>query len=102
MDLIILNKVAKARITDLHRQAERDRIARAARHDRKPRRRRYATADRATGLARRVRAVLAARSLRPPHVSTSAAAESHDPTQPRPPAPALVLARQLSNRGRTS
>jgi hypothetical protein len=65
MDPITLDKVAKARIADWHRQAGRDRIARAARHDRKPRRR-LVPSDLATGLARRVRAVLAARSPRPP------------------------------------
>jgi len=65
MDPITVNKVAKARIADWHRQAGRDRIARAARHNRTPRRRRLVPSDLATGLARRVRPVLAARSPRP-------------------------------------
>jgi hypothetical protein len=74
MHPIILNEVAKARIADWHRQAERDRMARAARLARKPHRRRFVPGDLATAFARRVRAALAARSPRP-----SASAPGHAP-----------------------
>jgi hypothetical protein len=57
---------ARARIADWHRQAERDRVARTARHVRKAHRRRAVPDEPATGFARRVLAVLGARSLRPP------------------------------------
>lgn len=66
MHPIILNEVAKARIADWHRQAERDRIARTARLTRKAHRRHVVPGDLAAGFARRVLAVLAARRLRPP------------------------------------
>ena len=66
MHPIIAHDAAKARIADWHRQAERDRVTRAARLARKPHRRRFMPGDLATGFARRARAVLAARSPRPP------------------------------------
>jgi hypothetical protein len=65
MHPIIAHEVAKARIADWHRQAERDSMARAARLDRQPRRRRFVPGDLATGFARRVRAALAARGPQP-------------------------------------
>jgi hypothetical protein len=65
MHPIIGNEVAKARIADWHRQAERDRLARAARLTRKTPERRSVPSDLATVLARRVRAMLAAPSPRP-------------------------------------
>jgi hypothetical protein len=58
--------VAAARVTaDLHRQAERDRVARAARLARKHRRQ-FVPGELAPGFARRVLAVLGARSQRAP------------------------------------
>ncbi len=66
MHPIIVNEVAKARIADWHRQAERDRMARAARLARRKHDRHFAPGHLATVLARRVLAVLSARSLRPP------------------------------------
>jgi hypothetical protein len=65
MHPIIANEVAKARIADWHRQAERDRMARAARLARREHDRRFAPGQLATVFARRVLAVLGARSLRP-------------------------------------
>jgi hypothetical protein len=76
MHPIILHQVAKARIADLHRQAERDRMARTARLVRKAHSRHLVPGDLATVLVHRVHAVLAARSLRPP-LTTQASAESH-------------------------
>jgi hypothetical protein len=58
--------LAKARVADLHRQAERDRIARTARRARKAHDSHVVPSDLATSFARRVLAALAARSLRPP------------------------------------
>jgi len=58
--------LAKVRGADLHRQAERDRAARAARLVRKAHRRHFVAGDLAADFPRRVLAVLAARSLRPP------------------------------------
>ena len=52
----------KARIADLHRQAERDRVARAARKDSNTL---QARSHRAAALARRVLAVLGGHRLRP-------------------------------------
>ena len=66
MHPIIVHEAAKARIADWHQQAERDRVVRAARLARQPHRRRFMPGDLATGFARRARAVLAARSPRPP------------------------------------
>lgn len=66
MHPIIAHQAAQARIADWHRQAERDRVAQAARLARQPHRRRFTPGDLATGFARRARAALAARSLRPP------------------------------------
>jgi hypothetical protein len=65
MHPIIAHEAAKARIADRHRQAERGRVAQAARLARKPHRRRFMPGDLATGFARRARAVLAARSPPP-------------------------------------
>jgi hypothetical protein len=62
----IQQELAKARVADLHRQAERDRAARTARLARKTHGRHSRPGDLATGFTRRVLAVLAARSLRPP------------------------------------
>ena len=59
-------ELAKARGADLRRQAERDRAARTARLIRKPHRRHFMAGGLATDFARRVLAVLAARTLRPP------------------------------------
>jgi len=59
-------ELAKAQGADLHRQAERDRAARTARLARKAHGRQFLAGGLATGFARRVLAVLAARSLRPP------------------------------------
>jgi hypothetical protein len=50
---IILHQVTKARIADLHRQAERDRMARTARLARKAHSRHFVPGDLATILARR-------------------------------------------------
>ncbi len=61
-----LNDVAKARIADWHRQAERDGMARAARLARKEHARHLPRRHRATAFARRVLTALGARSLRPP------------------------------------
>ena len=66
MHPIIGNDVAKPQIADWHRQAERDRLAEAARPARKAPVRRFEPGHLATVLARRVRAVLAAPSPRPP------------------------------------
>jgi hypothetical protein len=66
MHPIIVHQAAKARIADWHRQAERDRVAQAATLARTPHRRRFMPGDLATAFARRARAVLAARSPRPP------------------------------------
>jgi hypothetical protein len=66
MHPIIAHEVAKARIADWHRQSERDSLARAARPARRLRRSRFVPGDLASGFARRARAVLAARSPRPP------------------------------------
>jgi hypothetical protein len=65
MHPIIAHEAAKARIADRHRQAERGRVAQAARLARKPHRRRFMPGDLATGFARRARSVLAARSPPP-------------------------------------
>jgi len=58
-------EVAKARIADRHRQADRDRMARAARLDRKEGTRRLVPGHRAITLARRVLAALGGRRPRP-------------------------------------
>ena len=63
---ITYHGVAKARIADWHRQAERDRVARAARLARKAHRWHAAPAAPAAGFARRVLAVLGAGGVRPP------------------------------------
>jgi hypothetical protein len=55
----------KARIADLHRQAERDRMARAALAARKNSNTLQAPAHQAAALARRVLAVLGGHRLRP-------------------------------------
>jgi hypothetical protein len=61
----IQGEVAKGRISDLHRQADRDRMARATtRPARKTHDRHFVPGQLATILARRVLAVLAARSPR--------------------------------------
>lgn len=65
MHPIIQEQLAKARIADYQRQAERDRMARAARIARKPRDRRFVPGDLATVLARRVLAALAVHRPRP-------------------------------------
>jgi len=57
--------LAKARIADLHQQAERDRMARAALAARKDGKTLQAPGHRAAALARRVLAVLGAHRLRP-------------------------------------
>jgi hypothetical protein len=70
----IQGEVAKGRIADLHRQAERDRTARATRPARKTHARHFAPGQLATVLARRVLAVLAAHSRRassPPNRGTA-------------------------------
>jgi hypothetical protein len=64
MHPIIHGEVAQARIADLHRQAERDRIAQAARLARKAHDRHFMPSHLTTVLARRVLAVLAAHSPR--------------------------------------
>jgi hypothetical protein len=56
---------ARARIADLHRQAERHRVARAGRLARKDRRQ-FVPGEAAEGFARRVLVVLGARSQRAP------------------------------------
>jgi hypothetical protein len=61
--------LAKARIADLHQQAERDRMARAARLARTDRTRLLMPAHRAMALARRALAVLGARSPQPASTS---------------------------------
>lgn len=58
--------LTKARVADLHRQAERDRIARTARLARKAHGSHVVPSDLSAGFARRVLAALAARSLFPP------------------------------------
>jgi hypothetical protein len=60
----IHGEVARARIADLHRQAERDRMARATRLARKTHERHFVPGHLATVLARRALAVLAAHSPR--------------------------------------
>jgi hypothetical protein len=62
----IMSEVAKHRIADWHRQAGRDRTARAARAARKQHTSHLRPGHLATVLARRVRAALGAPSLRPP------------------------------------
>ena len=59
----IRSHLAKTRIADLHQQAERDRMARAARLARTDGGRPLAPAHRAMALARRALGVLGARSL---------------------------------------
>jgi hypothetical protein len=83
---MLLHQLAKARIAGLHQQAERDRRARPARLARNPRNRRFMPGGLATGLARRVRAVLATRRRWPPVPAPAPGAESHPVTSPRPPA----------------
>jgi hypothetical protein len=61
-----MNEVAKARIADWHRQAERDGMARAVRLARKEHARHLVPGHRATAFARRVLTALGARSLRLP------------------------------------
>jgi hypothetical protein len=58
------DQLMKARVADLHRQAERDRMARAARLTRKEPSRLLVPAHRAMALARRVLAALGGRRLR--------------------------------------
>lgn len=65
MHPIILNEIAKDRIADWHRQAERDGMVRAAKLARKKHARRLEPGHQAIALARRVLAALGARSLRP-------------------------------------
>jgi len=65
MHPLIAHEVAKARIADWHRQAERDRLARAARLTGRKPHRHFAPGHLTAVLARRLRAVLASRSLRP-------------------------------------
>jgi hypothetical protein len=60
----IQGEVAKGRIADLHRQAERDRTARATKPVRKTHDRHFVPGQLATLLARRVLAMLAAHSPR--------------------------------------
>lgn len=62
----IMSEVAKHRIADWHRQADRDRIARAARAASKQHASRLRPGHLATVLARRVRAALGVPSVRPP------------------------------------
>lgn len=59
MHPIIHGELAKARIAELHRQAERDRMARAARPARKTHDRHFAPGQLVAVLTRRVLAVLA-------------------------------------------
>ena len=82
--------LAKARVADLHQQAERDRIARTARLARKAHGSHVVPSDLATSFARRLLAALAARSLRLPVSAPRASAESHLVTSPRPPARDLL------------
>lgn len=62
MHPIIHDELARARIADLHRQAERDRMAQAARSARKTHDRHFMPGHLAAVLARRVLAVVAAHS----------------------------------------
>jgi hypothetical protein len=64
MHPLIAHEVAKARIADWHRQAERDRIARAARLASREHDRRFTPGHPATVFARRAFATVA-RGLRP-------------------------------------
>jgi hypothetical protein len=64
MHPIIHGELAKARIADLHRQAERDRMARAARFARRTHDRHFMPGHLAAVLACRVLAVVAAHSPR--------------------------------------
>jgi hypothetical protein len=73
---MLLYQITKARLADLHQQAERDRLARLARLARNPRGRRFMPGGLATGVARQVRAVLAARRLRPLVSAPGPSAES--------------------------
>jgi hypothetical protein len=66
MHPIILYEIKKARIADWHQQAERDRMAQAARLARRERDRGFAPGHLATVLARRVLAMLTAHSPPPP------------------------------------
>lgn len=65
MHPMIDDRAAKARIADLHGQAERDRTARAVRLARKHHRQ-FVSGEPATGFARRAFAVLGARTQRAP------------------------------------
>ena len=78
----------KAQIADLHRQAERDRTARAALAARKDSNTLQAPGHRAAALARRVLTVLGGRRLRPSPAPPRPSAKSHAVTasQPHPPA----------------
>ena len=62
MHPIIHGELARARTADLHRQAERDRMARAARFARNPHDRHFRPGRLAAVLARRVLTVVAAHS----------------------------------------
>jgi len=62
---MIDDRAAQARIADWHRQAGRDRMARTARRARTAPRTHGVPGAAAAGIARRVLAVLGARSLRP-------------------------------------
>ena len=63
----IVSDVAKHRIADWHRQADRDGTARAARAARRKQASHFRPGHLATVLARRVRAALGAPGLRPAH-----------------------------------
>ena len=68
MNPIIHNELMKARVADLHHQAGRDRLARAAATDRRARAEHgwlLVASHAATVLARRIVTIVGARSLRP-------------------------------------
>jgi hypothetical protein len=65
MHPIIPSEIAKAQVADLLRKAERDRLARTVRLARKDHSRPFAPGHLTIVLARRVVALLGARSLRP-------------------------------------
>jgi len=76
MHPIVSHETAKARIADMHRQAERARMAQAARAARKHGNTLPAPGHRAIALARRVLAPLRARRLRPAPAPTAQAPEA--------------------------
>jgi len=94
--------LAKAQIAELHQQAERDRMARAARLARRDRSRLLVPAHQAMALARRALAALGGRSLRPASRSSAPSTESRAGDLATPALAGSFLTHYRSDEGRTS